>query len=265
MTLPSLVALTEISKNMLERVRGLEAEVVALRVQLKELAKVAGRSGGQDTWIYQDNVNNYLARAQVRAQMPSNDPIYPNQGIAHVVLEQENPIGTLKSKARLLCDPAAKNFVCEFYDTASSSWRQAFNVDYNDTNNPATLFDGTLTPSLAETADLGSTSSLWRRILGLNIALNVVTKTANYTATTSDMLILVNAIAGARTITLPAASNKGTILCIKRINAGTNNVTIQRGGSDTIEGATSITLTAQYQYRLLQADGASTWYILANP
>lgn len=87
---------------------------------------------------------------------------------------------------------------------------------------------------------------------GLAIKVRVVTKTANYTATTADHVIRVDATSGSVTITLPAASNAGALLRIKRIDGSANTVTVQRAGSDTIDGATSFTLT-QYQSRDLVA------------
>ena len=62
----------------------------------------------------------------------------------------------------------------------------------------------------------------------------VVTKTADYTATTADNVIICNK-ATAMTITLPAATGKGQEFTIKNINAGT--VTVDGNSSDTIDGS----------------------------
>ena len=64
----------------------------------------------------------------------------------------------------------------------------------------------------------------------------------------SDALILVN-VAGVAVINLPSASSRnGYPIAIKDISgaAGTNNITINRNGSDTIEGLTSIVITAAW-------------------
>jgi len=69
-----------------------------------------------------------------------------------------------------------------------------------------------------------------------------------YVPVTTDALLLVN-FAGAVAINLPsAASRNGYPLAIKDIsgNAHTNIITINRNGTDTIEGATSITINADY-------------------
>lgn len=102
----------------------------------------------------------------------------------------------------------------------------------------------------------------WASIIEADEAIKSVT--AAYTATALDHTILANAAGGAFTVTLPkAADNKGKILCVKRTNSGANAVTIARQGSDTIDGAATVTLSAQYASRLLQSDG-SNWIILAS-
>lgn len=91
-------------------------------------------------------------------------------------------------------------------------------------------------------------------------SLAVTTKTANYTATTSDGLILCNT--NAFTVTLPAASNTGLVLRIKKIGSDLNIITIAAGGGDTIQGDASTTLNTQYEIVTLVAVGSNTWEIL---
>ncbi len=96
---------------------------------------------------------------------------------------------------------------------------------------------------------------------GINVTHAVVTKVAAdspYTVLSSDETILVNAVAGAVTITLPAATS-GRTLAIKKTDASANAVTL----AGTVDGAASPTLTAQWQSRILQADG-SNWMILSG-
>ena len=89
------------------------------------------------------------------------------------------------------------------------------------------------------------------------------TKTADYTATSTDGIILVDATSGVVTITLPAASARKE-LHIKKIDASANAVTIGRAGADTIEGSTSKSLAAQYNSYTIYSDGSTTWYIKAS-
>lgn len=90
----------------------------------------------------------------------------------------------------------------------------------------------------------------------------VVTKTTAYTATTGDNTILCNATSAAFTITLPAASgNSGIKYNIKKIDSSANVITIDADGSETIDGALTLTLSSQYDSYTIQCDG-SAWYIL---
>lgn len=98
------------------------------------------------------------------------------------------------------------------------------------------------------------------RLAGLRTA--VVTKSANYTATANDQVILVDCTGGAVTITLPAiaTANRGKEYRIKKIDASGNAVTVARSGSDTIDGATSSSLTAQYQSKdYVAPDAGADW------
>lgn len=90
-------------------------------------------------------------------------------------------------------------------------------------------------------------------------------KTANYTLTATDQVILASASGGAFTLTLPAASsNSGKVFYLKKTDSTTNAVTISRAGSDTIEGATTTTLNTQYEILTLVSDGVSVWNILSR-
>jgi hypothetical protein len=93
--------------------------------------------------------------------------------------------------------------------------------------------------------------------------MNVVTKTADYTATVSDFAIIYTALADNRVLTLPAATTK-SMLYISRTTADPKSVTVTRAGSDTIQGATTKVLADQYDSLLLVADGTATWSIISN-
>lgn len=89
------------------------------------------------------------------------------------------------------------------------------------------------------------------------------TQTSNYTITSSDTVILVNAGAST-TITLPAASGMtGYRFYIKRIDNPSDGftVTIGRTSTDLIDGMTSFTLDMQYTAIGVISNG-SGWYIL---
>lgn len=85
---------------------------------------------------------------------------------------------------------------------------------------------------------------------------NIVTKTASATILANEDCILVNAASGSVVLTLPPMAT-GEPHNIKRIDSvEANTVTIQRAGSDTIDGQTSITLP--YQYSTVKLVGIAT-------
>lgn len=88
------------------------------------------------------------------------------------------------------------------------------------------------------------------------------TQTTNYTVGSSDTVVFANATSGNVTITIPAASGLvGYRFYIKRVDGSGNTVTVQRSGSDTIDGMTSFTLDQQYTAFAVVSNG-SAWYIL---
>jgi hypothetical protein len=94
-------------------------------------------------------------------------------------------------------------------------------------------------------------------------ALAVTSKTANYTATGTDDVILVDSSGGDFTITLPAAaSNSGKVFYIKKTNTGcADKVTIDGNASETIDGATTTTVNTEGETLVIVCDG-SNWKII---
>lgn len=109
------------------------------------------------------------------------------------------------------------------------------------------------------TATTGSAPS-WAAV-GVG-ALSVASKTGNYTVLSTDGLLTGDSSGGAFQFTLPAASsNSGKLYYFKKTDSSANAITIARAGSDTIDGATSITLTLQYQSTVLVSNGSALWAI----
>jgi hypothetical protein len=81
-------------------------------------------------------------------------------------------------------------------------------------------------------------------------------------------LILVNASGGNVTINLPAASAQaGSPFQFVRIDSGpANTVTVNRAGSDTIDGSalTSFQLVGQFDRRHIKSNGVSAWYTIST-
>ena len=84
-------------------------------------------------------------------------------------------------------------------------------------------------------------------------------------ATHERQLVEVNATSASITITLPAASTVGAgfQVMVGKSDASANIVTISRAGSDTINGATTITLTVRFQRVVLMSFGGTSWGVVA--
>lgn len=92
--------------------------------------------------------------------------------------------------------------------------------------------------------------------------LPIVTKTANYTFTTSDYTIRVDATSGVITITLPLAPVHGQVYNTKKIDSTSNAVTLS-GNGKLIDGQASMTISNRYNNIMVQYDSTSTtWNIL---
>jgi len=87
---------------------------------------------------------------------------------------------------------------------------------------------------------------------------SVITKIANYTTTVEDDVVLVDASAGAVTITLHAVATADYPITIKKIDSSANAVTIDPNGAETIDGAATVVIATQNTVSQLYSDG-STW------
>jgi hypothetical protein len=87
----------------------------------------------------------------------------------------------------------------------------------------------------------------------------IVSIDSAYSATDLDSTILAD---GTLTITLPEADTvEGKHLSIK--NVGTGTITIDGAGSETIDGATTLGLSSQYDSVIIHCDG-SNWYKIGS-
>ena len=90
---------------------------------------------------------------------------------------------------------------------------------------------------------------------------------ATGTSAATDTIIEVNR-AGAVTLTLETISttNGGRFLIVADISgaAAANNITLARGGSDTINGATSYVINQDYGWVMLYGGAASNWIVVGG-
>jgi len=76
------------------------------------------------------------------------------------------------------------------------------------------------------------------------------------------LLQLVSDADGNVSMTVPPASkNNGKHYIVKKSNSSTNTITLNRSGTDTIDGATSFVLYDQYEVARLYSDGVN-WYLI---
>lgn len=104
----------------------------------------------------------------------------------------------------------------------------------------------------------------------LGLKLPASTKTGTYGMSTQDAFLFADATSAGFTITLPAASGSvngtiGQFFVIQKIDSTANVVTIARAGADTINGAASKALSAQYAGILIFGTGATTWGAVSLP
>lgn len=100
-----------------------------------------------------------------------------------------------------------------------------------------------------------------KTVTAAGVKLPIAAKTAAYTATANDNIITGDATGGAFSITLPTAVGiPGRSYTIKRLNSGGNAVTVATTSSQTIDGASTVGLSAQWQSVRVVSDGAN-WIV----
>jgi hypothetical protein len=93
--------------------------------------------------------------------------------------------------------------------------------------------------------------------------LSVRAEATAYTAADDDV-ILCDASGGAFSVTLPAvAGSTGHVYTIKKTDVSANAVTIDGDASETIDGATTLALSAQYDFATIICDG-SEWHVIGT-
>lgn len=110
------------------------------------------------------------------------------------------------------------------------------------------------------------TSSIWTidNALSLEQLWTTVTKTTNYQTVEADRdkLIRADATSGTLTVTLLAAATAGDgfTMAIKKIDNSANTVIIDGNASETIDGATTLTLNNQNEVAVIMSNG-TTWSV----
>lgn len=91
-------------------------------------------------------------------------------------------------------------------------------------------------------------------------SINSVAKSSTFTVDGLATHYVIDSTSGSVTVNLPAASGAaGRFITVKKTVAG-NSVIIDGNSSETIDGATTKTATAQYAAAVLWCDGTQWWF-----
>jgi hypothetical protein len=111
---------------------------------------------------------------------------------------------------------------------------------------------------------IGTTAPNSKLHVAGSISTAIAHKTASYTLTDADSIVACNASAGAFTISLPSAVGiAGRMYTIKKVDSSPNPVIVAPQPGQTIDGAASYVLSAQWKYVTVVSDG-SNWLVIAN-
>lgn len=118
-------------------------------------------------------------------------------------------------------------------------------------------------PTLNQVLTAGNTSSQSMSVGNFtstgSLTLNQNTITSTTTLNDSQTTVWANNV-GAITVNLPTAVGRaGRVFIIKKVSANSDTVTVDPAGAETIDGQTTAALSIQYDFLVIQSDGAN-WY-----
>ena len=122
-----------------------------------------------------------------------------------------------------------------------------------------------LNGSFYTSTDVGITyvahNDVWSPVSSLSGRI-VTTAALTYTLTRLDSVLLVDATAGAVTVTVPAAADyTDRQWIVKKIDASANAVTLDATGANTIDGAGTLILASQWDSAHIASNGTA-WFVV---
>ncbi len=96
---------------------------------------------------------------------------------------------------------------------------------------------------------------------GAYTIVNQTAATYNVVATSATLVILCDTTSNAITINLPTAIGNTATIVVKKINLGSNAVTVNADGSETIDDGLTAVINVQYVSISLVSDGTN-WLII---
>jgi hypothetical protein len=146
------------------------------------------------------------------------------------------------------------------------TWTTCFSLNANGGKGGTTFYDNAFISGDGYLTVNGSTNNgvdklqVVGSLTATGMQQKYLARTTAYTATTSDYLI--DCTSGTFTVTLYAASgNAGRIVMVKNSGAGT--ITVDGNASETIDGATTYSLSVQYATVQIMSDGTN-WKIISK-
>lgn len=184
----------------------------------------------------------------------SDNILFENKTMNKHIVFKANDQGTIKEGLRL--DGAVPEVVVNQQGTSDGTL-----VDFRvETNSQTHMFfvDGSANKIGISTGNPHSGLQIDN-----SVAFAARAITQNHTVTAGDHTIFANATSTNITVALPTAANiMGRQYVIKRVDSSGNSVTIDPDGSETIEGASTMTLADQRSV-VIQSDN-SNWWIVAE-
>ena len=115
---------------------------------------------------------------------------------------------------------------------------------------------------VANTQDLGASSSRWRDTYTNGLLVGRAAKTTTYVVAAGDSLISADATSGAFTVNLPAAaSHTGRVIYVKKTDSSANAVTVDGNASELVDGALTQQIFLQYECLQLICTGTA-WEVV---
>ena len=149
-------------------------------------------------------------------------------------------------------------------DTSAIEARQAY---LRDITEDPTIDAATNTTELSAVTIASWTPPVVKNVSTCDFKRTEVDSTT-YTLTSADYAVgVVHTSTAAVTLTLPEISTIGQkkyLIKDEGGNAGTNTITINVSGSDTIDGASSQTISINYGVMALYNNGSTGWFVASN-
>jgi hypothetical protein len=200
---------------------------------------------GATTYASQDNANLFFDDTNIRLGIGTNSPSFPlhvygaapSMSFTDTVARQMKIAGPTGSNASISL--SGTNAGLDFINAGS----EGFTFSSNSAQRVAIAADYTTT-TLAVSGSMSTALS---------------TQTSTYSVTNNDSVILADATLGAFTVTLPTAVGcAGREYRFKKVDSSANAVTIGTSSSQTIDGASTYSLSTQYAHVQVVSDG-SNW------